>query len=133
MPRRALRPSFVATFALGAAAMASGCGSKGSANVGNVDGSISDGGCPADVPTSGAPCDVPSSVMCNYQGGCNYLATCNGMWVVILGSGGCSMNPPAPMSEAGPDVYDAAPDVYEGGPDVHDGAPDGESQDGGHD
>jgi hypothetical protein len=145
MRRRALRPSFVVTFALGAAAIASGCSSKDSGNGSIGDGSIGDGsvgdssigdaGCPAELPTNGSPCD-PSSPPCYYEAGtcwCSPLvgmATCTQQgWNVY--SPLC--NPPAPPCDAGPDVDDAAPDVYDGGSAVHDGGSDGEGQDGGHD
>jgi hypothetical protein len=128
MRRRALRPSFVVTFALGAVAIAGGCGSKDSGSGGNGDGSV---GCPAKEPAPNTPCDPPPApTFCYYPNG-----TCNGVplsdtaecvfgpgpagsartWIV--GQSPC--NPPAPVNEAGPDVLD--------------GGADGEGQDGGHD
>jgi hypothetical protein len=151
--RRALRPSFVVTFALSAASIAGGCSSKdsshgngsigdgsiGESSIGDSsigDDSIGDGGCPAEQPTNGAPCDLPSSARCFYDAGTCYgqpvarLASCQqGTW--SLGSFG-PCNPPAGYDAGNPNVYDAGPDC-EGGPDVHDGGPDGEGQDGGHD
>jgi hypothetical protein len=128
MRRSALRPSFVVTFAVGAAAIAGGCNSGSGGN-----GFGSDAGCPAEQPTSGAPCEVPSSTSCGYEmcnGGPAITAQClQGAWSVQF----LACNPPAPVYEAGPDVDDAAPDVSDAGPDVHDGGSDGEGQDGGHD
>jgi hypothetical protein len=129
MRRRALRPSFVVTFALGAAAMAGGCSSgvvtknppvpspDGSSGDGSIDGSAE---CPGQVPAQGASCDLPSSVSCTY-GPCadapNQSAVCQqGTWNLLF-PGGC--NPPIPISDAGPDVSDAGAD--------------GAGQDGGHD
>jgi len=137
MRRRALRAPFVVTFALGAAAIASACGGKGSGNAnggdgGNVDGNTGDGSdldgsnvdgttgdasasCPADPPMQGTPCDVPYA--CSY-GGCSegssalYAYCQQGIWSESYGA----CNPP-PVLDAGPDVYDAAPDVDEGGHD----------------
>ena len=114
MRRRALRPSFVVTFALGATALASACNGglvSSNAPVPSPDGgSGGDAGCPAEPPAANAPCDLPSSIgACNY-GSCSgtmgpTTAYCQaGTWV--LGAGGC--NPPAPVYEAGPDVEDAA-------------------------
>jgi hypothetical protein len=140
MSRRALRPSFVVTFALGAAAIA-GCSSssKGNGSIGDSsigDGAIGDGcgndpgdglpgepWCPAEQPCTGAPCDAQSWAMCGYGPACSasnlveQVAVClGGTWSVNPVYCG---NPPAPVSDAGPDV--------------HDGGPDGEGQDGGHD
>lgn len=77
MPGRAPRAPFVVTFALGAAAIASGCGGKASGNDDSGDGGNADGNngdvsaaCPAEEPASG-PCDAPPSVQCVY-------GTCNG-------------------------------------------------------
>jgi hypothetical protein len=132
MSRRVLRPSFVVTFALGAAAIASACGGKDSGNGGSGD-----AGCPALTPTQGDPCDLPSSGQCFYPDGTCFgepqqqLAVCQqGTWSV---GSAWSCNPPAPVPEAGPDVHDAASDVSDAGPDVVDGGPDGEGQDAGHD
>jgi hypothetical protein len=110
--------------ALGAAAIASGCGGKDSSN-GNgsiADGSIGDAGCPADLPAQGAPCELQSTATCSYPDGMcngfpqNQTAACEqGTWI-LNGPGSC--NPPPPIYEAGPDVYDAGPD--------------GEGQDGSH-
>jgi len=132
MRRRALRPSFVVTFALGAAAIAGGCGKDSGA--GPDGGGISSGsnppapspGCPTNVPTEGELCSLPSSTSCTY-GPCadapNQSAVCQqGRWSLLF-PGGC--NPPV-VYEAGPDVVDAAPDVSDAGSD-------GEGQDGGHD
>jgi len=142
MRRRALRPSFVVTFALGAAALASGCGGKDSGNGDSSigDSSIGDGGCPADVPWGQIPCDLPPSVTCNNYGICMYTgvpiytAVCQqGVWSVSE-IGACNPPPPPlPTYDAGPDVDDAAPDVPDAGSDVYEGGPDGEGQDGGHD
>lgn len=130
--RRAPRAPFVVTFALGAAAVASACGGKGSGNGDNGDGSVA---CPAEEPAAGSPCDLPSSTQCAYQtclGSPSAGVVCQGgNWVAFFGS----CNPPAQLPEAGPDASDAGsgPDVFEAGPDVHDGGTDGEGQDGGHD
>jgi hypothetical protein len=133
MPRRALRPSFVVTFALGAvAAIPCGCSTKESGGGNIVDGSIDDGGCPADLPTSGEPCNAPPSLSCSYaqcQPGCpvspRVSAACyEGGWLTF------ACNPPntvycQPEDDAGPDANDAAPGAPSGGPD-------GEGQDGSH-
>jgi hypothetical protein len=158
MRRRALRPSFVVTFALGAAAIASGCSSKesgngsGSISDGSIgdssigDSSIGDGGCPAALPTSQS-CDLPSSESCDYgpcQPGCPvsphvYAYCVDGGWVIPPACNPPSVNycleagPGPGPDDAAPGVSDAGPDAYDGGPDVHDGGADGEGQDGGHD
>jgi len=145
MPRRALRPSFVVTFALGATAIAGGCSStdsshgNGSIGDGSIgDTSIGDGGCPVGMPAQGDPCDLPSSTTCDYavcQPGCPFspsaYASCyDGGWLTFF------CNPPNAsycVPEAGPGVDDAAPDVSDAGADVLDGGTDSEGQDGGHD
>jgi hypothetical protein len=116
MRRRALRPSFVVTFALGAAAIAGGCSSNsGNGFSGTL---INDGGCPAELPESGAPCQLSQAGPCYYSS-CE-TAACEGTWV--LSPSGC--NPPPPPTP--PPFSDAAPDGSDAGLD-------GEGQDGGHD
>jgi hypothetical protein len=102
MRRRALRPSFVVTFALGAAAIPGGCSNNDSGN----------GGCPAEVPVEGSPCDTSPSVTCPFDDFCpGSSAACqNGSWVVWSYGGPCG-NPPRPFPEAGPDASDAGPDA----------------------
>ena len=144
MPRRALRPSFVVTFALGAAGIASGCSSKGSGNrnvsigdsaIGDSsidDSSIGNGGCPTEQPVGGAPCDLPSSITCPYpETTCPWnvgdnLASCQqGKWVV----GASPCNPPSSSGSGS----SSGSTIYEAGPDVSDAGADGEGQDGGQD
>jgi hypothetical protein len=115
------------TFALGAAAIAGGCGSKDSGSGGNGDGSV---GCPAQEPAPNTPCDPPPAPLapCYYP-----IGMCRGE--PLYDSAQCTLapnrenggpqgiwtefpmpcNPPAPVYDAGPDVDDAAPDVSDGG------------------
>ena len=98
MPRRALRPSFVVTFALGAAAIPGGCNNQDSGK----------GSCPTEVPADGAPCDLPPSMTCLFDLCSPSQVVCqNGRWVWNY-VGPCG-NPPPPVREAGLDAADAAP------------------------
>ncbi len=119
MRRRALRPSFVVTFVLGAAAIAGGCNSGSVTNNppppspdGGGDSSMGHGACPALEPVEGTSCALPSSASCDY-GPCadapDQTATCQqGTWSLLFPSG---CNPPSPI-EAGPDATgDVAPDA----------------------
>jgi hypothetical protein len=92
MPRRALRRSFVVTFALGAAAIAGGCSSQDSGNGNGLigDGSIGDGST-GDGSTGVVFCNPPNACYC---------------------FDACGI-----VDDAGPGVDDAAPDVSDAGPD----------------
>ena len=90
MRRRALRPSFVVTFALGAAAIAGGCGSKdsGTGNGSLGDGSIDDGSI-----GDGTIGDELGMLACNPPNACYCFDACG------------------VVDDAAPDVSDAGPDA----------------------
>jgi hypothetical protein len=153
MPRRALRPSFVVTFAaVGAAAIAGGCSSSTPNNIhGNpppapyqFDGSIGDGAigdgcgndpgdglpgepwCPAEQPCTGAPCDAQPWAMCFYPQG----PVCMGYpmgpaagYTARCGQGQWMVSW-SDNCEPLPPVPEAGPDADDAAPDVSDGAPD---------